>query len=128
MRLTRGATETKTLAEKLRAARLAKGLSAQELADKVDLTAQQIRRYENALAEPTAIIFARIVRALEKPTPKAKHADTLTYKLLDHVLNDEELANKLWDEHNLAGKLPESKDVDFKAKKAILKAMSLWER
>jgi hypothetical protein len=41
------------------------------------------------------IILARIVRALEKPTQEDKYAETLAYKLLAHVLNDEELANKL---------------------------------
>ena len=128
MRLTRGPLELQELARKVRAARVARGLSTQQLADMIDLTSQQVRRYESGKAEPSAIVLMRIVRALEPPKVSDRCGDTLLYQLLDHVRSDAELADQLWTEHKLADKLPQSKSVDFKAKKAILQGMKLWKR
>lgn len=72
MRATRGASEIEVSGKKLREAPLAKGFSAQALAEMADVTAQQIRRYENGKAEPGAILLYRIVRALETPYASGK--------------------------------------------------------
>lgn len=105
------------LGEKVRRAREAKGLSTQHLADTVGLSSQQIRRIESGQSEATAIVLGRIARTL----------GTYVDELLDHVRTVEEIADSLWEEHDLAAKLEGSQEADFLAKKAILTSMGLWQ-
>ncbi len=105
------------LGEKVQKAREAKGVSPQQLGDAVGLSSQQIRRIESGRSEATAVVLGRIARVL----------GTSANKLLDHVRTIEELANGLWEEHDLSAKLEGSQEADFLAKKAILESMGLWE-
>ena len=81
------------------------------------LSHQQIRRIERGESDVSAVVLARIAQA--------------TSKKLQFFLGDirtiEEQANYLWKRHKLNEKLPGSRDAEFKAKKAILKSMGLWE-
>ncbi len=105
------------LGQKIRQAREAADFSTQQLGDAVGLSGQQIRRIEAGSSEPTAVVLGRIARSL------GKSADGL----LDHVRTIKELADSLWKQHDLAGKLQGSEQADFLAKQAILESMGLWE-
>jgi transcriptional regulator with XRE-family HTH domain len=107
---------TAELGERVRKARANAGLSTQELAEKVGVTSQHVRRIEAGGVQATAIVIARIARALDIPV---NH-------LLDHVRSIEEVANELWAQHGMAKRLAGSRQADFKAKRAILESMGLW--
>lgn len=107
----------KALGSKIRSAREKKGLSLQQLGELVGLSDQQIRRIERGTADVGAVTLARIARGTDKP---------LEFFLGD-IRTVEEQANYLWKRHKVNAKLPGSQDADFKAKKAILESMGLWE-
>jgi len=105
------------LGRRIRHARDEKHLSIQALADKVNLASQQLRRIEKGEADITAIILARITSALEISCDR----------FLDHVPSIEQRANELWKKHGMEKRLAGSKAADFKAKRAILQSMGLWD-
>ncbi len=107
----------KTLGAKIKSAREKKKLSLQQLADLVGLSDQQIRRIERGYSDVNAITLARIAKVIGKDVGR----------LLSDVLTVQEQAEYLWELHKLGKKLPGSQDADFKAKKAILESMGLWE-
>ncbi len=107
----------KALGAKIKSAREKKQLSLQRLADLVGLSDQQIRRIERGDSDVSAITLARIAKVIQEDVGR----------LLSDVLTVQEQAEYLWELHKLGEKLPGSQDADFKAKKAILESMGLWE-
>lgn len=105
------------LGTKVRVARESKKLSIQQLGDLVGLSDQQIRRIEQGKSEVGAVTLARIAKATNKTLDS----------FLGDVLTVQEQADQLWKRHKLDQKLPGSREADFKAKKAILESMGLWE-
>jgi transcriptional regulator with XRE-family HTH domain len=110
-------TDAELIGESVKKERLRRGLSLQQLADQTGVTHQAIRRIERGGGLAPVIVFARLARALGK--------DTNTF--LSHVRTIEERADQLWDRHGVAKKLEGSQHADFRAKKAVLESMGLWE-
>jgi transcriptional regulator with XRE-family HTH domain len=109
--------EVEKLGQKIRKAREDRKLTTLELGERSDMSAQQVRRIEAGETDASAVKIARIARAL----------DAALGDLLSHIQSTEERANELWEKNKLSERLAGSRAADFKAKKAILEAMGLWE-
>lgn len=81
----RATVEDVAIAQKLRALRLARGLSQDALAEKIGVTFQQLQKYENGVNRVSAGRLLRIAAALDVPVtafydaPPHKGDDSFTY-------------------------------------------------
>jgi transcriptional regulator with XRE-family HTH domain len=81
-----------SFAQRLKKARLEKGLSQSELADLVGIHYTQIGRYENKGAHPSADILAKLANSLSVSSDFLMNGST--ENLADSSLNDKELLNQ----------------------------------
>lgn len=110
--------EAQKIGEKIRESRTEKKLSQAELALRAGISLPFLKRVELGQATISAPLLARIARTLEVSTDD----------LLGHIESDEELVERLWKEENMSKRIAAAGKLDFKAKKAILESLGLWER
>jgi len=110
--------EAQEIGRKIKLEREKGDLSQPELAEKAGLSIPFLKRVELGNATISAPLLARIAKALKISTDS----------LLQHIESDEDLAKRLWKEHNLDERTAAAGKLDFSAKKAILKSMGLWKR
>ena len=106
------------IAKMISTAREAKGVSLQLLADAAGLSLHQVRRVERGTAVTNAVALVKIAKLLELDLDE----------LFSEVVPDTQRVDELWKHARMADRIAGSRPADFRAKKAILEAMNLWDQ
>lgn len=81
-----------SFSERLKIARMQKGYSKTDLAEKIGVHYSQIGRYENKGSQPSADVLSKIANALEISTDFLMNGNTDTFA--ENTLMDKELLNQ----------------------------------